>query len=46
MDTEGSFPRVKAPELEAGHSRPTSADVKKTFTFTPPPPRLDGMVLS
>jgi hypothetical protein len=36
----------KPPGREANHSAPTSAEVKKTWIYSPPPPRLHGVVLS
>jgi hypothetical protein len=40
-------PRVKRPEREAHHSPPTSAEVKKMWTYTPTPPiRLHAVVLN
>jgi hypothetical protein len=34
MDTGGSFPGVKRQGLEADHSPPTSAEVKKMWIYT------------
>jgi hypothetical protein len=34
MGTGGSFRGVKRPGREAGHSPPTSAEVKKMWTYT------------
>ncbi|PNF25498.1 hypothetical protein B7P43_G05939, partial [Cryptotermes secundus] len=38
VGTGSTFPGVKQPGCEADHSPPTSAEVKKmwTYTFTPP----------
>jgi hypothetical protein len=36
--TEGTFPRVKRPGLEADNSPPTSAEVKKICIYTSTPP--------
>jgi hypothetical protein len=39
--------RVKLPERKANHSPPSSAEVKKAWSYTSTPPiRLHGMVLS
>jgi hypothetical protein len=47
MHTEGSFPRGKVLERQADHSPPTSAEVRKTWIYTPTLPiRLHGVVLS
>jgi hypothetical protein len=37
---------IKQPGLEADHSPPTSADVKKTWIYTSTPPCLYGIVLN
>jgi hypothetical protein len=42
----GSFPGVKRPGLEADHSQPTSAEVKKTWIYASTPPiRPHGVLL-
>jgi hypothetical protein len=47
MGTRGSFPEVKRQEREADHSPPTSAEVKKIWTYTSTPPiRLHGVMLN
>jgi hypothetical protein len=38
MGTRGSFLAVKRPEREANHSPLISAEVKKTWVYTPTPP--------
>jgi hypothetical protein len=38
IGTWGSFPGVKRPGREADHSPPTSAEVKKMWTYTSTPP--------
>jgi hypothetical protein len=37
MGTDGSFPGVKRQGLEADHSPPTSAEVKKMWIYTSTP---------
>jgi hypothetical protein len=39
-------PGVKRLGRQAGHSPPTSAEVKKTWIYTSTPPRLHGVVLN
>jgi hypothetical protein len=47
MGTGGSIPGVKRPGREAGHSPPTSAEVKKMWVYTSTSPiRLHGVVLT
>jgi hypothetical protein len=46
MGTGGSFPGVKRPGREAGHSPPSNAEVKKMWIYTSIHPRLHGVVLN
>jgi hypothetical protein len=39
-------PGLKRQELEADHSASSSAEVKKTWIYTPTPIRLHGVVLN
>ncbi|PNF25415.1 hypothetical protein B7P43_G08793 [Cryptotermes secundus] len=42
--TGGSFPGVKRPGLEADHSPPTSAEIKKMWIYTSTPPYVFTML--